>query len=104
MWRNKYRTSVCRTVNERTASHGATGKLRMILQVLPTYYYLDHFTEMLSFVEETYRAALGPEHHGFKKKLRALAMDEQCLFVRMLNSRGYILPQAGYKYAEISDL
>src|SRR5437899_6844406 len=99
MWRNKYRTSVCRTVDERTASHGATGKLRMILPVLPTYYYLDHFTEMLCFVEETYGAVLGPEHHGFTKQFRALAMGEQCLFVRMLNRRGYLFAPAALKYA-----
>src|SRR5687768_10871582 len=78
-------------------------RLRMILPVLPTYYYLDHFTEMLSFVEETYGAVLGPEHHRFTKQFRALAMDEQCLFVRMLNRRGYIFDPATLKYAEISD-
>jgi len=75
----------------------------MILPVLPPYYYLDHFTEMLCFVEETYGAVLGPEHHGFTKQFRGLAMDEQCLFVRMLNRRGYIFHPAALKYAEISD-
>jgi DNA polymerase III subunit epsilon len=64
------------------------GSLRMILPVLPTYYYLDHFTEMMSFVEETYGAALGPEHYGFMEQFRGLAMDEQCLCVRMLNRGG----------------
>ena len=71
----------------------------MILPVLPTYYYLDHFTEMLCFVEETYGAVLGPEHHGFTKQFRALAMGEQCLFVRMLNRRGYIFDPAALKLA-----
>jgi DNA polymerase-3 subunit epsilon len=75
----------------------------MILPVLPTYYYLDHFTEMMSFVEETYAPVLDPEHHGFMKQFRAFAMDEQCLFVRMLNRRGYIFDPAALKYAEISD-
>jgi DNA polymerase-3 subunit epsilon len=76
----------------------------MSLPVLPTYYYLDHFAEMLSFVEETYGAVLGPEHHGFTRQFRTLAMDEQCLFVRMLNRRGYIFDPGTLRYAEISDL
>ena len=33
--------------------------------VLPTYYYLDHFTEMLSFVRGTYGSILADEHHAF---------------------------------------
>src|SRR5436853_6437340 len=76
----------------------------MNLPILPTYYYLDHFTEMMSFVEETYAAVLGPEHYGFTQQFRALPMDEQCLFVRMINRRGYIFDPAALRYAEISDL
>jgi DNA polymerase-3 subunit epsilon len=76
----------------------------MNLPLLPAYYYLDHFTEMMSFVEETYAAVLGPEHYGFTQQFRALAMDEQCLFVRMLNRRGYIFDPSALRYAEISDL
>jgi hypothetical protein len=33
-------------------------KVRMSLPVLPTYYYLDHFKEMLSFIESTYASVL----------------------------------------------
>ena len=53
----------------------------MSLLALPIYYYLDHFTEMLSFVEETYAEVLGPEHHAFTRQFRSLAMDGQCFFV-----------------------
>ena len=38
-------------------------KIRMSLPVLPTYYYLGHFNEMLSFVETTYASVLASEHH-----------------------------------------
>src|SRR3954470_20364178 len=76
----------------------------MSLPVLPTYYYLDHFAEMISFVEETYGAVLGLEHHSFTSQFRALARDEQCLFVRMLNRRGYIFDPGTLRYAEISNL
>ena len=40
------------------------GEVRMKLPELPTYYYLDHFREMLSFVETTYSAVLDEEHHA----------------------------------------
>ena len=53
--------------------------------VLPTYYYLDHFSEMLSFVESTYREVLGDPHRAFIQEFRSLTADEQCLLVRMIN-------------------
>jgi DNA polymerase-3 subunit epsilon len=75
----------------------------MSLPVLPTYYYLDHFKEMLSFVENTYASVLGAEHHAFIKEFRALSVDEQCLFVRMTNRRGNIFAVGSLQYAEVSD-
>jgi DNA polymerase III subunit epsilon len=76
----------------------------MKLPVLPTYYYLDHFTEMLSFVETTYAAVLDTAHHEFIRDFRQLPADEQCLFVRMVNRRGHIFDPAALKYAEIADV
>jgi DNA polymerase-3 subunit epsilon len=75
----------------------------MTLPVLPTYYYLDHFTEMLSFVETTYGVMLEPEHHGFIGLFRALAKDEQCLLIRMINRRGEIFAKHALYYGEIGD-
>jgi hypothetical protein len=80
------------------------GQVRMKLPVLPTYYYLDHFTEMLSFVEMTYATVLDAAHHEFIRDFRNLSADEQCLFVRMVNRRGHIFESAALKYAEIADI
>jgi DNA polymerase-3 subunit epsilon len=76
----------------------------MKLPVLPTYYYLDHFAEMLSFVETTYASVLDQLHHEFIRDFRSLHADEQCLFVRMVNRRGNIFEPTVMKYAEIGDL
>ena len=76
----------------------------MKLPVLPTYYYLDHFTEMLSFVETTYATVLDTAHYEFIRDFRCLPANEQCLFVRMVNRRGYIFEPAALKYAEIADI
>jgi DNA polymerase III subunit epsilon len=80
------------------------GKVRMSLPVLPTYYYLDHFKEMLSFVESTYASVLGAEHRAFIQQFRELTPDEQCLFVRMTNRRGNVFGVAHLRYAEIGDV
>ena len=37
----------------------------MKLPILPVYYYLDHFEEMLGFVSRTYAPMLTDEHHAF---------------------------------------
>ena len=76
----------------------------MTLPVLPTYYYLDHFKEMLSFVEGTYASVLDAEHHDFIQRFRALTSDEQCLFVRMTNRRGDVFCASHLRYAEIGDV
>src|SRR5215203_4886455 len=76
----------------------------MKLPVLPVYYYLEHFTEMLSFVETTYRAILGTEHHSFIGEFRSLTNDEQCIFVRMVNRRSRIFARSSLSYAEIAHI
>ena len=76
----------------------------MQLPVLPTYYYLDHFTEMLSFVRGTYGSILADEHHAFIARFERLPKDAQCLLIRMINRRGTVFDRHLFKYAEISDL
>ena len=76
----------------------------MKLPTLPTYYYLDHFTEMLEFVRKTYGAVLAEEHHAFVTGFEKLSKDAQCLLIRMLNRRGTVFNRHLFKYAEISDL
>ena len=49
----------------------------MKLPILPIYYYHDHFTEMLSFVTETYGAVLTERHSKFTATFNALSKDAQ---------------------------
>jgi DNA polymerase III subunit epsilon len=79
-------------------------KVRMSLPVLPTYYYLDHFKEMLSFIESTYASVLDNEHHAFIHQFRRLTPDEQCLFVRLTNRRGNVFGVSHLRYSEIGDV
>jgi DNA polymerase-3 subunit epsilon len=72
--------------------------------VLPVYYYLDHFTEMLDFVRSTYGSILTEEHHAFIAQFEALSKDARCLLIRMIDRRGAIFNRSLFKYAEISDL
>lgn len=76
----------------------------MALPILPTYYYLDHFKEMLSFVESTYASVLETEHHAFIAQFRALTADEQCLFVRMTNRRGNVFCVSHLRYGQITSV
>jgi DNA polymerase III subunit epsilon len=80
------------------------GQVRMKLPVLPVYYYLDHFTEMLDFVGKTYGSILTDEHHSFVTLFQRLSKGAQCLLIRMINRRGAIFNRVAFKYAEIADL
>ncbi len=66
----------------------------MALPVLPTYYYRDHFVEMLQFVERTYGEILTDEHRSFVAGFNNLSQDAQCLLIRMVNRRGAIFNRA----------
>jgi DNA polymerase-3 subunit epsilon len=76
----------------------------MNLPVLPTHYYVDHFHEMLSFVEHTYAAILDPSHREFVTTFRALTADEQRLLVRLINRRRQVFERTTLRYAEISNI
>ncbi|QOZ53943.1 exonuclease domain-containing protein [Bradyrhizobium sp. CCBAU 53338] len=75
----------------------------MTLPVLPVYYYHDHFTEMLSFVCETYGPVLAERHRTFIARFSSLSKDAQCLFIRMVNRNGTVFNPSTFKYAEIAD-
>ncbi|TKV74152.1 hypothetical protein FDV58_33685 [Bradyrhizobium elkanii] len=62
----------------------------MTRPVLPTYYYRDHFVEMLQFAERTYGEILTEKHRAFVACFRGLSHDAQCLLIRMVNRRGAI--------------
>jgi DNA polymerase-3 subunit epsilon len=71
--------------------------------VLPVYYYHDHFTEMLFFVSEIYGPVLSERHRAFLETFKTLSKDAQCLLIRMINRRGRLFRQGGFRYAEIAD-
>ncbi|MFG3593156.1 exonuclease domain-containing protein [Bradyrhizobium sp. RDI18] len=74
------------------------------LPVLPVYYYLDHFVEMLGFVQRTYGPILTAEHHAFIARFEALSRDARCLLIRMVNRRGAIFNRSLFNYPEIADV
>lgn len=74
------------------------------LPQLPVYYYLDHFAEMLGFVQRTYAPVLGTEHQAFIARFEGLSRDARCLLVRMINRRGAIFNRSLFNYPEIKDL
>lgn len=76
----------------------------MTRPVLPVFYYLDHFTEMLSTVIETYRSILTDDHLFFVATFKSLSRDAQCLLIRMINRRGMIFNRDHLRYAEITDI
>jgi DNA polymerase-3 subunit epsilon len=74
------------------------------LPVLPVYYYLDHFVELLAFVQKTYGSILVAEHHAFVARFGGLSKDAQCLLIRMVNRRGAIFNRSLFNYPEIKDV
>jgi DNA polymerase III subunit epsilon len=74
------------------------------LPVLPAYYYLDHFVEMLGFVQRTYGSILTAEHHEFIARFEGLSKDARCLLIRMVNRRGAIFNRSLFNYPEIADV
>jgi DNA polymerase-3 subunit epsilon len=76
----------------------------MKLPILPVFYYLDHFTEMLSFVESTYGSVLTDEHRAFVARFNGFTRDAQCLLIRMINRRGAIFNRSHLRYEEIADV
>jgi hypothetical protein len=74
------------------------------LPVLPTFYYLDHFVEMLAFVQKTYGSILADEHLAFVARFEVLSKDAQCLLIRMVNRRGAIFNGTLFSYPEIEDV
>ena len=69
--------------------------------VLPTFYYRDHFLEMLDAVERTYAHVLDSCHDAFIGQFRRLSHAGQCLFIRMANRRGHVFHHGTLTYAEI---
>ncbi|MDF1741073.1 MAG: exonuclease domain-containing protein [Verrucomicrobiales bacterium] len=72
--------------------------------VLKTRYYLEHFEEMIDFVESHYGHVIDTEHETFINGFRQLSLDARCLYVRLANRKGSVFPLARLKYEEIASL
>lgn len=70
-------------------------------KTLATYYYLDHFREMLRFNLDVNGDLLTPSHIDFIGRFKVLSQDAQCLYIRMANRKQYIFEQSSIDYEEI---
>ncbi len=68
---------------------------------LPTFYYHEHFLEMLTFVGTHYDVLLAPEHRQLITAFRDLGVDEQRLYVRLVNRKGQVFDAAKLRYPEL---
>lgn len=71
---------------------------------LPTYYYREHFAEMLDFVAAHYAHVLNDEHRHFIEAFHALPHDAQCLYVRLANRKGAVFATRRLRYPELDDV
>jgi DNA polymerase-3 subunit epsilon len=71
---------------------------------LPTFYYQQHFLEMLDFVSSHYAHVLDPGEARVIGELRRLDRMALCLYVRLVNRKGRVFATARLRYPEIDDL
>ena len=71
---------------------------------LPIYYYHSNFCEMLSFVDEHYKAILQEEHRSFINDFFALPVPAQCLYARLAGRKGHVFSMDKLSYDEIPHL
>ncbi len=71
---------------------------------LPTFYYHEHFIEMLDFVAEHYAHAFLRPHADFVEDFRQLPKEAQCLYVRLVNRKGRVFARNRLRYPELGDL
>ncbi len=73
-------------------------------QPLPTFYYHEHFVELLDFVGQHYAHVLLDEHVRYLQDFRALGREAQCLYVRLVNRKGGVFARNKLRYPELGDL
>ena len=71
---------------------------------LPTFYYHEHFIEMLDFVGEHYAHVLLEQHIDFIGQFRQLPTDAQRLYVRLVNRKGRLFARNRLRYPELGEL
>ncbi len=70
---------------------------------LPTFYYHEHFLEMLNFVAQHYAHVLLESHLQYLREFRELPRDAQCLYVRLVNRKGRMFAANRLRYPELGD-
>jgi DNA polymerase-3 subunit epsilon len=81
----------------------AAGRHRRQAQ-LPTFYYRQHFLELLGFVSAHYSHVLSKQQHGLITSFRRLEPEAQCLYVRLANRKGKVFAAGKLRYPEIGPL
>ncbi len=71
---------------------------------LATFYYHEHFLELLGFVESHYAHVLADEHARLVEDFRALPGPAQCLYVRLVNRKGRVFAVSRLRYPELGNV
>lgn len=74
------------------------------MKTLPTYYYLDHFLEMLSYLRSRCWHLLNDEQHTFIEQFYSWEKAKQCTFVRVNNRKSLFIDLNKFDYPEISNI
>nr|WP_136250764.1 exonuclease domain-containing protein [Ningiella ruwaisensis] len=74
------------------------------MKKLPTYYYLSHFHEFLSFVKGPCADLLHGEHLQFIDDFHAADKNEQCTLVRCINRKHSVIKVASLRFEELPDI
>lgn len=72
-------------------------------KILPPKYYLEHFQDLIRFLQDKCAVLFTDEHHDFLRAFHALNEDAQCIYIRMLNRKGRLFDQDSLRYDEIHD-
>lgn len=70
---------------------------------LKPFYYLDHFHEVIRFVEKNYGDILVEEERNYLVDFRSLSQEAQALLVRMANRKGACFRIEKMSYTEIKN-
>lgn len=71
--------------------------------ILPQKYYLDHFNEFITYLEQQCSALMPDEHQQFINSFRQLENNAQCMLVRVINRRGEFIAKDKLQYDEITN-
>ncbi|MCW8093245.1 exonuclease domain-containing protein [Alteromonas sp. ASW11-130] len=72
-------------------------------KTLPTFYYLTHFHEFLSFFDGVNSALLDETTLAFIAEFRALSHNQQCIIARAANRKYAVINRYHFNYEEIAD-